>query len=193
VASSANGDIHPGGTLGAYFRRTRFISEWLLSLNGRAFQPMIRVIAVRNRATYEGTFGTRSDPSGQGLLMERFRQVGTGLQEDFTVRNLTGDPLECSIDLRVSADFASMSDVEGGRTVPQLETPAEPTGTGLWIESEWRGHTRSLDVMAPDASVVDRTLHYDVLVPAGGHWETHIIATPRVDDRTLGTYQAPGL
>lgn len=186
VVSRTNGDIVPGNQLGAYFRATRFISEWLVSLNGEPFEAFT-VPAKPDRATFVG------EPAESPLVMERTRQLGSGLQEGFSIRNSSADTIECAIDLRVGADFATVSEVEGGGPRRELNCTAEATATGLRIQSEWHSHTRSLEVLAPDAIVRDRTLHYDVIVPAHGEWQTTIIATPKIDDRTLGTYQAPGL
>ena len=186
AVSRRNGDIVPGNHLGAYFRATRFISEWLLSLNGEPFEALT-VATKLDRAMFV------SEPAESALVVERTRRLGTGLQEGFSIRNSSADMIECAIDLRVGADFATLAEVESGGPRRELDRPAEATSTGLRIQSEWHSHTRSLEVLAPDAVVEENTLHYDLVVPARGAWATTIIATPKIDDRTLENYQAPGL
>ncbi|MEX1080377.1 MAG: glycogen debranching N-terminal domain-containing protein [Homoserinimonas sp.] len=183
--STTNGDILPGTHQGVYFRDTRFVSEWRLTVNGYSVEALTAVVLEPYRATFIGRATRDTHGVDTPLVVERTRLVGAGLREDFTIRNFSGEPAECAIELRLGSDFADLFEVKGGNIVHRWVSVPQVTTTGIRIESEWKDHRRGLDVLAPDAIVNDQTLHYQVVVPAQGSWVTTIIATPKIDDTTM--------
>ena len=82
------GDIRPGAEQGLFFRDTRFLSRFELTVESFLLDPL----AALSPAPYAGIFVTRRPPrAGIGdstLLVVRNRYVGNGMREDITVRNL---------------------------------------------------------------------------------------------------------
>ena len=83
-----NGDIKPGAEQGLFFRDTRFLSRFQLTVDGLELDPL----GAQCPAPYAGTFIVRQPPrSGTAdstLLVVRHRYVGNGMREDIVVRNL---------------------------------------------------------------------------------------------------------
>jgi glycogen debranching enzyme len=183
--SGANGDILPGTHHGAYFRDTRFVSEWLLTVNDGPVEALTYVVPEPYKAKFIGRAVRQSEGADTPLIVERVRLVGTGLREDLVVRNFSRSDIECTMELAVDADFADLFEVKGGKILHHWTGIRERTLTGLQIESVWRDHRRGLEVLAPDAEVTDHLLRYEFTVPARGSWATTVIATPKIDTSTM--------
>jgi glycogen debranching enzyme len=184
--SATNGDILPGTHHGAYFRDTRFVSEWLLTVNGSPMEALTAVTPEPYQAKFIGRAARDSQGGGDTpLVVERVRFVGTGLREDVTIRNFSRADVECFVELQVGADFADLLEVKGGAILHHWSGIRGTTPTGLRIESVWKDHQRNLEILAPDALVTERTLLYQFTVPARGSWDTTIIATPKIDNTTM--------
>ena len=110
-----SGDIRPGAEQGLFFRDTRFLSRFQLTVDGLELDPL----GAQCPAPYAGTFITRRPPrSGTAdstLLVVRHRYVGNGMREDIVVRNLGRETAGVILSLEVDADFAGLFEVKEGR------------------------------------------------------------------------------
>jgi glycogen debranching enzyme len=127
---AVSGDIRPGAEQGLFFRDTRFLSEFTLTVDGAALEPL----AARRPSPYAGVFiGRRPARPGRAdstLLVVRERYVGDGMREDIAVRNLSSERAEVALTLTVNADFAGLFAVKEGRAgvAPGIErTGADDT------------------------------------------------------------------
>jgi hypothetical protein len=85
--SLVNGDIHPQYQHGAFHEDSRIVSGWSLTINGEAIEPLAAEVKEPYRALFAGR-ATRSDGYADSpLIVERLREVGSGIQEQVTVRN----------------------------------------------------------------------------------------------------------
>jgi glycogen debranching enzyme len=113
--SGSSGDIRPGAEHGLFFRDTRFISRFELSVDG---QPL-GALAVHCPSPYAATFTTRRPPrpgtADSTLLVVRRRYVGNGMREDITVSNLGREPTGVDMVLSADGDFAGLFEVKEGR------------------------------------------------------------------------------
>jgi len=114
IVSDTRGDVDasPDVPHGFFFRDTRFLSRWLLTLNG---QPP-DVLSTDNVRYDEAQFflvpssGTvDEDPS---LSVIRKRAVGDGFHEDVTVINHDREPAEFELRLEADSDFADLFEVK---------------------------------------------------------------------------------
>src|SRR4051794_36777614 len=129
--SSRGGDVSPGSPQGLFFRDTRFLSGYTLTINGR--RP--EVLAAERTTPFGATFVLRNQPvagrADSSLMVLRYRYVGRGMREDLVVRNYGEEPAYCSIQLRFSADFANLFAVKEGRARPDGQITLESTKDGL--------------------------------------------------------------
>ncbi|HEY6740649.1 MAG TPA: glycogen debranching N-terminal domain-containing protein, partial [Actinopolymorphaceae bacterium] len=113
--SPTAGDMRAGNLDGLYFRDTRIVSHWQLSLDGRP----VDALSAQPQTPYDALFlGRRYGGEGSTLLVQRHRMVGDGMREDLVLRNLGSEDTACRIDLRVDADFADLFSVRGGSPSP---------------------------------------------------------------------------
>ena len=132
--SSRAGDIYPGAQQGLFFRDTRFISRWLLLVNGQAVEPL----NVYSDAPYSATFVGRQPPSAgradSTVLVVRRRYVGQGMEEQITLRNLDDRRIEVGLALVMDSDFAGLFEVKEGRAQPRPSRRHLDRGR---LELEW--------------------------------------------------------
>jgi glycogen debranching enzyme len=109
------GDIRPGAEQGLFFRDTRFLSGFELTVDSSPLDPL----SAQTPEPYAGIFVARRPPRvGLGdstLLVVRRRYVGNGMREDITVHNLGIETAGVGLSLAVEADFAGLFEVKEGR------------------------------------------------------------------------------
>ena len=178
--SAANGDMLASNPQGAFFQDTRFLGDWNLAVNGLR----VEALSATTPEPFHGVFigrPLRHDHADSSLLIERDRQLGTGLTETVTVHNYSRRPLLCRIELLVDTDFADLFEVKDGRQGRRSRPARRWTGEQLILDSERHGNGRSITVAFPGARAEGRTLTASVTVPAHGHWSGKISATPLLE------------
>ena len=165
-----NGDIKPGAEQGLFFRDTRFLSCFQLTIDGLELDPL----GAQCPAPYAGTFITRQPPrSGTAdstLLVVRHRYVGNGMREDIVVRNLGRETAGVILSLEIDADLAGLFEVKEGRA-RRRDAMELSTGTSdVSIAYQFGGESRSVRVCGdPHAKAV----------PGQITWQ--LVVAPRVD------------
>ncbi|HET9690170.1 MAG TPA: glycogen debranching N-terminal domain-containing protein [Acidimicrobiales bacterium] len=181
--STRNGDMSPQHAQGLFYRDTRILSRWQLTVGGQ----IPEVLAV-----------TTTDPTGAGilarvlgpgqtsaLLVHRARVVGGGMREDLTLRNLTASAVTTSVGLQVGADFAGLFSVKDGRPTARGSASTRAEGDSLAIDWSDGGAPRGVRVSARDGVARDDGLHFAVTVPPRGEWRTSVLVTPSIDGREV--------
>lgn len=111
TVSSRSGDIHPRTLEGFYAHDTRFLSSFLLLIEGKC--P-----AYLGSATFDNTLASfyarsssvRGVPMGT-MSITRDRYVAHGLHEDITLVNHSSKPIKIRLELTFDADFADLFEV----------------------------------------------------------------------------------
>jgi glycogen debranching enzyme len=110
--SDSIGDVPPNSVGGLLHDDTRFVSKWVLTIDGR------RLALLKSRTVdyYSAAFFL-SNPELDGiransLAVRRFRFVGGGIHEQIAVYNSTPGPLRFRLRLDVGADFADLFEVK---------------------------------------------------------------------------------
>ena len=183
--SSASGEMSAPLHHGVYFRDTRFISDWKLLINDQPVTSLAAMTYEPYRAVFVGRALIPSGRADTPLIVERSRSVGTGLREELSVRNYSGQSVSCTLDLEVGADFADLFEVKGDAITHRWRQNLQVHGDELVIESEWGGHERGLRVHAPGASIVGDHIGFSFTIAPRGQWSTTIIATPTIDDEDI--------
>jgi glycogen debranching enzyme len=183
--SGPSGDIETDRPHGFFFRDTRLVSDWKLLINGVAVEPLSTMTPQPYRAIFIGRAGHLPDRADTPLLVERERRVGTGMREDITLTNFSQQPVDCTVEFRLEADFADIFDVKEGKPRSKWEQSSKPEDDRLIVESVWRGEQRGLTVLAPSAKVSEDRLEYLVTVPAQGTWSRTINVTPTIEGEEI--------
>ncbi len=176
--SSHSGDIHRGGAQGTFYQDTRIVSRWILTVNGAPREPLAARTPTAFRAEFVGRARAADGRFDSPLVVEHQRHVGPGLRDDLTIRNYSGEPAACDIQLVLDADLADLFDVKGGREgIAGVERARVHNGE-LVIESVRAGQSRGVAFRAAGAEVDDDGLRFSVTVPPRGEWSTSVIAVP---------------
>ncbi|MFF5794697.1 glycogen debranching N-terminal domain-containing protein [Paeniglutamicibacter sp. NPDC012692] len=179
--SSANGDMDPARPHGVFFRDTRFVSGWALSINGSPVESLGNTTVEPFRANFIGRAARTDGLADSHLLIERRRSLYGGVQEDLIVRNYSGATVQCSVALTVGADFADLFEVKDGRTRHEVGHAARRDGETLVIKSALQGHRRMVTIAAPGATIGGHTITYQVAIAPHGYWSAPITITPSID------------
>ncbi|MCW2829134.1 MAG: Amylo-alpha,6-glucosidase [Marmoricola sp.] len=184
-----SGDLTGVGPMGVFFRDTRILSRWDLTVDGDRPEPLAVMTPDPYRAMFLGRLPRRSGRTDSNILVERERRVGNGIREDLRIRNPGAEASACTVVLAVQADFADLFEVKDGRVVARGQWRVHANGERLNLDHTWRGSQRGTVVEAVGAEITGGTdmnqsvgtIRYDVVIPARGEWSTSLLARPRVD------------
>ncbi|HEX6967754.1 MAG TPA: glycogen debranching N-terminal domain-containing protein [Micromonosporaceae bacterium] len=114
VVSDGNGDIDPSPTYptGLFAADTRFISKWVLTVNGER----LTALSVDDLQYFEARFflvpGVATHYVDSKLSVIRRRVIGGVVEEYLTILNHDEQPVELTIRLDVAADFADLFEIK---------------------------------------------------------------------------------
>jgi glycogen debranching enzyme len=186
---ATSGDLGGAGPHGVFFRDTRILSRWDLTVDGDHPEPLAAMTPDPYRATFVGRLPRRSGRTDWNLLVHRERRVGNGMREDVLIRNPGGEPTAFTVAVAVAADFADLFEVKEGRVQARGERRVDAQGERLVLDQRWRDSHRGVVVEAPGGTLlapshVDYaagTVTYDVVVPARGEWSATLLVRAVVD------------
>jgi glycogen debranching enzyme len=189
--SARTGDMTPGGPSGLYFRDTRVLSRWQLTLDGHG----VEILSVRPAQAFAARFIARRPPAGgradSTLLVVRERLLGDGLREAVTVENLGPEATAVTLIMHADADFADLFAVKGGR--PAATGAHATVAAGELVLRDRTDGSRGLRLTATgDPVPTPGGLSWRVLVPPRGSWSTEIVAQPIVDGHPVEPRFRPG-
>jgi glycogen debranching enzyme len=128
VVSDARGDIDatPVDTFGLFHLDTRFLSKWILTLDGVRPNLLGTDDLQYQSAQFFLVPGTGTIYVDSPLSVIRKRAVGGGFHEELTVLNHTVEPRELELHIAVDCDFADLFEIKDampkkGQTYRRLE------------------------------------------------------------------------
>jgi glycogen debranching enzyme len=114
VVSDARGDIEasPTDTSGLFSYDTRFLSRWVLTVNGERLNPL----SIDDLNYFESRFFLVPDTGtvyvNATLSVIRQRKVGGGFAEALTVLNHADEPVQLTVRVDAGCDFADLFEVK---------------------------------------------------------------------------------
>ncbi|MBP2193521.1 amylo-alpha-1,6-glucosidase [Nocardia goodfellowii] len=178
--SESGGVINPTRPEGLFVRDTRVVSYWRLTVDGLPPQPL----TVQYADPYSATLLARTPPrpgrADSTALVVLGRHVGDGMREDLTVRNLSGDPITCTVALELDADFADLFEVKEGRIGEGVVTQHRVVDAGAF-EISRPDLKLAVIVAGSGATATERELRWQVMLPARGEWSACIQYQPALD------------
>ena len=171
LISSSGAEVSPESAEGFFFRDTRFLSLWLLRVNGDSPETLARSVPD----PYAATFVDRARPhlgfADSSLMVERRRYVGRGMREDVIVRNFGEEPSYCAIEMAYGADFADLFAVKEGRIPAGADSVASHEDGSIVFRHKNGTHRRSLRVSFSEQPVLDGPIaRWEVIIPSKGTW-----------------------
>lgn len=176
--SLPNGDIHGELPHGVFYRDTRILSGWRLTINGQALESLTSETREPYRAVFVGRVPRRDGYADSNLIVERLREVGAGIQERITVRNYSLTPAECIIVMTVEADFADLFEVKEARIRRDWGETRQVNADRLTINARWKDVRKSISVDGPGADITTEAITYRVSLSPHGYWSTVLTVGP---------------
>lgn len=176
--SAANGDIHSELPRGVFHEDTRILSGWSMTVNGQSLEPLAAETKEPYRALFIGRVPRGDGYADSPLIVERLREVADGVIEEITIRNYSGNPVECSVSVGVDSDFADLFEVKEARVQRRWEVVRGADGDSLIISAAWQDLRKAVLVRGRGAVATAGALTYQAVVPASGHWRTRLSVAP---------------
>src|SRR6478609_11386393 len=114
VVSDHAGDIEasPTDTSGLFAWDTRFLSRWVLTVNGERLASLSTDDLQYFQTRFFLVSGTGTVYVDAKLSVIRTRSVGDGFQEQITLLNHGEEPVELQMRIDADADFADLFEVK---------------------------------------------------------------------------------
>jgi glycogen debranching enzyme len=188
VVSDRSGDIEasPTDPTGLFSYDTRFLSKWILTLNGERLNPL----SVDDLHYFETRFflvpGTGTVYVDAHLSVLRQRAVGDGFREVLTILNHDQNPFDLTVRIDAGCDFADLFEVKDalakkGRYVTRVEDGR------LRLSYERGTYARTTLISATEPARLDRRgLTFKVRLAPHGTWSTDldvVTAAPGAGER----------
>ncbi|MFL6137277.1 MAG: glycogen debranching N-terminal domain-containing protein [Frankiaceae bacterium] len=182
-----SGDVRSGSPQGVFYRDTRIVSAWRVSIDGEAIESLAVLSDEPWRATFLGRAAPRPGRTGSTLLLRRDRYVGRGMREDIALDNLGGEPAAVRVSVRCDADFADLFEVKESRVPDRPPPRASLLHDGIELVRDYRaaGERCGVVVSSEGATVTRDGLHFDAVVPSRGRWTCCVQVVPVLGDRAL--------
>ena len=176
-----NVDAAPDVPHGLFFKDTRFLSRWVLSMDdGRPLVTLSTDTFDYFSAQFflypsTGTIHTRPT-----LSLMRKRSIGDGVHEDLILRNHAQEPAEVSFTIAADADFADLFEVKDalkkkGELYREVRNGVLVLG---YRRDDFVRETHVSTDAGGNATVRDAGITVTVTVPPKGHWQTCIDVIP---------------
>ncbi len=173
------GNVREDTEQGLFYKDTRFMSEYDLTLNGEA-----PVLLSSRQVDYYSSVHYLTNPTlagipRDGLLIERNFFVGDGLHEDLNVINYSSEPIRLNLGLKFDSDFADIFEVKRGLVVKKgaFSVEASPKDRTLSYTYTRKDFVRRL-VIVFEETFVSRHGGEEVVFSAdiapGSRWHTCI-------------------
>lgn len=187
--SSANGDIFPDSPHGVFYKDTRILSRWNLTVDGQALEPLAAETKEPYRALFAGRVPRWDGLVDSQLIVERLREVGAGILERITLRNYSGRPAECVVALTAESDFADLFEVKEARIQRRWNETRQIDRNSLVIRASWQNVDKGV-VIRPDddAEVTAEAITYKMIIPPHGHWSTLLTVVPDDSSAASGPF-----
>ena len=176
VIGNRRGDLDASPTVhhGLFLDDTRFLSRWLLTING--LRPTVLSVddTTYYRVQHFMALATGTVYIDSHLSVVRQRSVGDGFQETLAVWNHGAEPVDLDISIEVASDFADLFEVKDKKTkTGELYRQVDDGRLTLGYRRE-RYCRETWVTSSEPAEFSEDALHYKVRVEPNGVWHTDL-------------------
>jgi glycogen debranching enzyme len=183
VVSDRRGDIDaaPDQPHGLFYRDTRFLSRWVLTLEGRPLE----VLSTDDVDYFSAQFflypPTGTIYKNPEVSVIRQRSVGDGIHEDILVFNHSSEPLQVGLNIAADADFADLFEVKDALK-KQGELYREVRDGSLVLGYRRADFVRETVISSGEpVKIGERGLSFHLEIPPHGEWQTCLDVIPSAD------------
>ncbi|MEH0844996.1 glycogen debranching N-terminal domain-containing protein [Micromonospora sp. CPCC 205711] len=176
AVSDAQGDmeIDPHAPVGLFSFDTRFISRWVLTVDGERLHALSRDDMTYFETRFFLVPGTASHYVDANVTVIRHRSIDDSFNERITVLNHSAEPADLLVRMEIGADFADTSEIRS--PVPRLTTMSASSADGmlrLRYERERFAREAIVSTTAP-GNVDEGGISFRITVPPRGQWITDL-------------------
>lgn len=191
VVSDRRGDIEasPDQPEGLFYRDTRFLSRWVLTVNGS--RP--NLLSTNQVDYFAAQFflapstGTIYESPHLSVIRERF--VGDGFHEDILVLNHAPEAVEIELRLEAGSDFADIFEVKDS-LAKKGELYREIRGGALVLGYRRGTFVRETSISSSaDADVSEEGLVFAVKIEPKAEWSTCVDVQPVAEQACVVKYR----
>ena len=175
--SDPRGDVPPGSIGGFVRADTRFVSTWVLTIDGEPL-PVLRSDAVDYySAVFFLSNPARGDLPKNTMSVRRSRFVGGDLHEEIDIHSFSEDPLRFELRLAVGCDFADLFEIKAqvrdrSANTTKEHDPATGTLSFRYSNPPFEASTRLQ--ATGDPAIDGDDLVWQVELEPHGTWKTAI-------------------
>jgi glycogen debranching enzyme len=194
VVSDGRGDIEATRTdpTGLFSFDTRFLSKWVLTVNGDRLTPL----SIDDLQYFEARFFLVPGPSAvyidAKVSVIRQRTVGNGFREQLTILNHDDEPLDVVVRVEADCDFADLFEVKDALE-KKGSYSRHVTERGLQLAYERDTFRRATSISSTHECMPDESgLTFELQISPHGEWSTDLdvaieLAKPDEDGGRAGT------
>jgi glycogen debranching enzyme len=174
VVSDDRGDIEssPSDPTGLFSFDTRFLSRWVLTVNGQR----LSVLSTDDLQYFQARFflvpGGGSVYVDSRLTVIRQREVADGFREELRVLNHESEPVDLRIRIEAASDFADLFEVKDALK-KKGRYRARVADRHLVLEYQRDTYVRETWISpSSPADIDEKGLSFSISVPPHGEWKT---------------------
>ncbi|MEU5908174.1 glycogen debranching N-terminal domain-containing protein [Micromonospora sp. NPDC047467] len=172
--SDAQGDmeVDPREPVGLFSFDTRFLSDWVLSIDGERLHALSRDDIAYFETRFVLVPGVASHYIDADVSVIRHRSIHDRLHERITVLNHSSEPAEFTVRMEVRSDFADIAEV-GNVRQRDVQVTVDDRNQRLVLRYERERFARETTVSSSvPAEIDERGLTFRIRVAPAGTWET---------------------
>jgi glycogen debranching enzyme len=176
VVSDGCGDIEASATdpSGLFSFDTRFLSRWVLTVNGQAMSALSTDDLQYFQARFFLVPGASDVYVNADLTVIRLREVADGFHEELRVLNHRSEPADLEIRIEAGSDFADLFEVKDALAKKGRHHSRVVNGN-LVLGYQRETFFRETWICPRSAAKVDEnSVTFSVTVPAHGEWSTEL-------------------
>ncbi|MBM0274261.1 amylo-alpha-1,6-glucosidase [Micromonospora tarensis] len=176
LVSDRRGDIEPSYDFptGLFSFDTRFLSKWLLTLDGKR----LHALSVDDNESYRTTFflapGEPTHYLDAKASVVRSRAIVGSFEEELTVLNHTGSDVEFTVRIEIGADFADLFEIKRPRRKVG-QTTVSTSENELRLTYRREAFHRETVVSSTAAAQVDESgMTFRIRIARNSQWTTRL-------------------
>ncbi|MER7416083.1 glycogen debranching N-terminal domain-containing protein [Micromonospora peucetia] len=174
--SDAQGDMEPDpqAPVGLFSFDTRFLSRWVLTVNGERLKALSRDDMTHFDTRFFLVPGTASHYIDADVSVIRHRSLDDSFNERLTVLNHSAQPAELTVRMEIGNDFADISEIRQPRR-RDIAVDVERARRELRLRYRRERFGRDAVVSSTARAEIDRNgMTFRLRVEPNGHWETDL-------------------
>ncbi|PWR12118.1 amylo-alpha-1,6-glucosidase [Micromonospora acroterricola] len=176
LVSDRTGDIEPSFDFptGLFSFDTRFLSTWVLTLNGKR----LHALSMDDTESYRTKFflapGEPTHYLDAKASVIRNRAIVGSFEEELTVLNHAGEEIEFTVRIEMGADFADLFEIKNARQ-KQGQTTVTVTDDELRLTYRREAFHRETLISSSAPATVDAAgMTFQIRVPRNSEWKTRL-------------------